>query len=68
MKVEVRRGYRHVSSRSRLTASLAGFFALTHVFDGPLRCGASVHLEDDALQPHAAAMLEHCWGLHLLAR
>jgi len=30
-------GYRHSSSRSRRTASLAGFIDLTHVFDGPLR-------------------------------
>ena len=28
---------RHSSSRSRRTASLAGFIDLTHVFDGPLR-------------------------------
>jgi len=27
----------HSSSRSRRTASLAGFFDLSHVFDGPLR-------------------------------
>ena len=27
----------HFSSRSRRTASLAGFFDLTHAFDGPLR-------------------------------
>ena len=28
---------RQSSSRSRRTASLAGFFVLSHVFDGPLR-------------------------------
>ena len=27
----------HSSSRSRRTASLAGFFDLSHIFDGPLR-------------------------------
>ena len=27
----------HSSSRSRRTAALAGFFDLSHVFDGPLR-------------------------------
>jgi len=32
-----REGYRHSSSRSRRTASLAGFFDLSHAFDGPLR-------------------------------
>jgi hypothetical protein len=29
--------YRHFSSRSRRTAALAGFFDLSHTFDGPLR-------------------------------
>ena len=30
-----RMGYRHSSSRSRRTASLAGFFDFSHTFDGP---------------------------------
>ena len=29
--------YRHSSSRSRRTAALSGFFALSHILDGPLR-------------------------------
>ena len=29
------------------TASLAGFFDLSHVFDGPLRYGASVRFDTD---------------------
>jgi hypothetical protein len=37
MKVGVRRGQRHSSSRSRRTASLAGSFDLSHVLDGSLR-------------------------------
>jgi hypothetical protein len=28
--------YRHSSSRSRRTVSLAGFFVLSHAIDGPL--------------------------------
>ena len=38
---------RHSSSLSRRTASLAGFFDLSHVFDGPLRYGASVRFDTD---------------------
>jgi hypothetical protein len=38
-------GWRHSSSRSRRTASLAGFFDLSHVLDGPLRYGASVRFD-----------------------
>jgi hypothetical protein len=38
-------GYRHCSSRSRRTAALAGFFDFSHVFDGPLRYGASTRFE-----------------------
>jgi hypothetical protein len=37
--------YHHSSSRSRRTASLAGFFDFSHVFDGPLRHGASVRFD-----------------------
>ena len=33
----VGRGWGHSSSRSRRTASLGGFFDLSHTFDGPLR-------------------------------
>jgi hypothetical protein len=29
--------YRHFSARSRRTAALCGFFALSHTFDRPLR-------------------------------
>jgi hypothetical protein len=34
---------RHASSRSRRTASLAGFFDLSHTFDGPLRWGVPLN-------------------------
>jgi hypothetical protein len=47
------------SSRSRRTASLAGFFDLSQTFDGPPRWGASVRLLTMPLQPHAASVLEH---------
>ena len=33
----------HSSSRSRRTASLAGFFDLSHTFDGPLRWGVPLN-------------------------
>jgi hypothetical protein len=48
---------RHSSSRSRRTASLAGFFDLSHVFDGPLRYGASVR---DLRHSGAAPTLLDC--------
>ena len=35
----------HSSSRSRRTASLCGFFDLSHVFDRPLRYGASTRFD-----------------------
>ena len=51
-------GYRHFSSRSRRTAALSGFLHLSH----DLRWSAAVRridpLRHDALQPHAADVLE----------
>ena len=49
------------SSRSRRTASLARFFDLSHVLDGPLRYGESVRF--DTLQSHAADVPEHAWAV-----
>ena len=43
--------YRHFSSRSRRTASLAGFFDLGHAFDGPLRYGASTFFDTMPSRP-----------------
>jgi hypothetical protein len=37
--------YLRYSSRSRRTASLAGFFDLSHTLDGPLRYDASTRFE-----------------------
>lgn len=42
----------------RRTAALAGFVDLSHVFDGPAT--GSIHpLRHDALQPHAADVIEY---------
>jgi hypothetical protein len=49
------------SSRSRSTASLAGFFDLSHTFDGPLRYGESSRFETMPSRPNQHSSL--AWRL-----